>query len=70
MNKLVNFLNSENFENVNDGYSNFIPKLIEVIDKVAPVKNKTIKKKEVFKNKLTECIGKPKDLWKALQSLT
>ena len=44
MNKLVKFLNSENFDNVNDAYSNFIPKLMEVIDKVAPVKNKKIKK--------------------------
>ena len=93
---------------------------IEVIDKVAPVKNKSIKrnsqewfdreisekliiweklskkykktrlhvdkeiykraryslqnltakkKKEFFENKLKECMGKPKDLWKAIKSL-
>ena len=24
---------------------------------------------EFFKNKLKECIGKPKDLWKAIKSL-
>ena len=29
---------------MNDAYSNFIQKLIEVIDKVAPVKNKRIKR--------------------------
>ena len=29
---------------MNDAYSNFIQKLMEVIDKVAPVKNKRIKK--------------------------
>ena len=27
------------------------------------------KKKEYFENKLNECIGKPKELWKALKSL-
>ena len=27
------------------------------------------KKKDYFENKLNECIGKPKDLWKALKSL-
>ena len=27
------------------------------------------KKKEFFENKLKECIGKPKDLWKAIKSL-
>ena len=104
---------------MNDAYSNFIKKLMEVIDKVEPVKNKRIKrnsqqwfnseiaekliiwdkrfkkykktrlhvdkeiykrarysvqnliakkKKEFFENKLRECIGKPKDLWKAIKS--
>ena len=105
---------------MNDAYSDFIQKLMKVIDKVAPVKNKRIKrnsqewfdseisekliirdkhfkkykkprlhldkeiykrarysvqnliakkKKEFFENKLKECIGKPKDLWKAIKSL-
>ena len=27
------------------------------------------KKKELFENKLKECIGKPKDLWKTIKSL-
>ena len=27
------------------------------------------KKKQFFENKLKECIGKPKDLWKAIKSL-
>ena len=27
------------------------------------------KKKEFFENKLKECMGKPKDLWKAIKSL-
>ena len=29
----------------------------------------TKKKKEFFENRLKECIGKPKDLWKAIKSL-
>ena len=116
----INFPEYKNFDNVNDPYSNFIQKLMEVIDKVAPVKNKRIKrnsqewfdseisekvitwdklfkkykktrlhvdkeiyntarysvqnliakkKKEFFENKLKECIGKPKYLWKAIKSL-
>ena len=32
------------FDNVNDAYSNFIQKLTEVIDKVASVKSKRIKR--------------------------
>ena len=27
------------------------------------------KKKRIFKNKLTQCVGKPKNLWKVLESL-
>ena len=37
----INFPEYKNFTNVNDAYSNFI---LEVIDKVAPVKNKRIKR--------------------------
>ena len=40
----INFPEYKSFNNVNDAYSNFIQKLMEVIDKVAPVKNKTIKR--------------------------
>ena len=105
---------------MNGAYSNFMQKLMEVIDNLAPFKNKRIKrnsqewfdskisekliirdkffkkykktrlhvdkeiykrapygvqnliakkKKEFFENKLKECIGKPKDLWKAIKSL-
>ena len=47
---MVYFLKERNFpeykilDNVNDAYLNFIQKLMEVIDKVAPVKNKRIKR--------------------------
>ena len=34
----VKFPNYENFANANDGYSNFIQKLIETIDNLAPLK--------------------------------
>ena len=40
----INFLLYKNLGNVNDAYSSFIQKLREVIDKVAPVKNKRIKR--------------------------
>ena len=40
----INFPEYKNFDNVNDAYSNFIQKLMEVIEKAVPVKNKGIKK--------------------------
>ena len=40
----MNFPEYKNVDNVNDTYSNFIQKLMEVIDKVVPVKNKRIKR--------------------------
>ena len=39
----INFPEYKKVDNVNDAYSNFIQKLTEVIDKVAPVKSKRIK---------------------------
>ena len=41
---------------MNDAYSNFIQKLMEVIDKVAPVKNKRIKRnsQEWFDREISE----------------
>ena len=33
------------------------------------MQNLIAKKKKEFENKLKECIGKPKDLWKAIKSL-
>ena len=46
----INYCECKNFENVNDAYLNFIKKLMEVTDKVAPVKNKRIKR--ILKNDL------------------
>ena len=40
----INFPEYKNFDNVNDAYSNFIQKLMEVTEKAVPVKNKGIKK--------------------------
>ena len=40
----INFPEYKSFDNGNDAYSNFIQKLMEVIDKVAPVINKRIKR--------------------------
>ena len=38
----VDFLNYHNFENINDAYSNFIQKIMGVIDLVAPIKSRRI----------------------------
>ena len=45
----------------NDAYSNFIEKLMEVIDKVAPVKNKIIKRnsQEWFDSEISEKTNNP-----------
>ena len=50
------FPNYEDFDNVNDASSNFIQKLVEVIDKVTPVKNKRIKRnsQEWFDSEISE----------------
>ena len=40
----INFPEYKKFDNVNDAYSNFIQKLMEVINKVAPVKTKRTKR--------------------------
>ena len=39
----VDFPNYNNFENINDAYSNFIQKVMGVIDLVAPIKSRRIK---------------------------
>ena len=44
------FLSIKNFDNVNDAYSNFIQKLMEVINKAVPVKN--IESRGILKNGL------------------
>ena len=40
----VKFTNYKHFTNVNDAYSSFIQKYMEVIDKVLPLPNKRIKR--------------------------
>ena len=52
----INFPKYKNFDSVNDAYSNFIQKLMEVIDKVVPVKNKRIKRnsQEWFDSEISE----------------
>ena len=39
----ADFPNYNNFENINDAYSNFIRKVMGVIDLVAPIKSRRIK---------------------------
>ena len=116
----INFPNYQNFNDATEAYDDFIQKIMVVLDKVAPIKERRIKhnsqewfdgeiseaiknrdkllkkfkrsrlhidkelynaarykvhkmifnkKKDYFENKLNECIGKPKELWKALKSL-
>ena len=52
----TNFSECKSFDNVNDAYSNSIQKLMEVINKVAPVKNKRIKRnsQEWFDSEIAE----------------
>ena len=55
---MVNFPDYRNFANVNDAYLNIIQKLMEVIDKVALVKNKRTKRnsQEWFDSEISEKI--------------
>ena len=41
--KQLDFLNYESFDDVNFAYSNFFQKIMTVIDKIAPYRNKRIK---------------------------
>ena len=52
----INFLEYKKFDNVNDAQSNFIQKLVEVIDKVAPAKSKKIERnsQEWFDSEISE----------------
>ena len=52
----INFPEYKKLDNVNDAYSNFIQKLMEVIDKEAPVKSKRIKRnsQEWFDSEISE----------------
>ena len=52
----INFSEYENFDNVDDAYSNFIQKLVEVIEKLSPVKNKRVKRssQKWFDNEISE----------------
>ena len=52
----INFPEYKKFDNVNDAYSNFIQKLMEVIDKVAPVSSERIKRnsEEWFGREISE----------------
>ena len=54
----VDFPNYSNFENINDAYSNFIQKLMRVIDLVAPIKSSRIKQnsQEWFDGEVAEKI--------------
>ena len=55
----VNFPNYNNFENINDAYSNFTQKVIGVIDLVAPIKSRRIKQnsQELFDGEVAEKIS-------------
>ena len=52
----INFPEYKSLDNANDAYSNFIQKLMDVTDKVAPVKNKRIKRnsQEWFDSEILE----------------
>ena len=116
----LNFPNYQNYNEINEAYNDFIQKIMSVIDKVVPIKERRFKqnsqewydgeiadeiknrdklfkkfkksklhidkdiynasrykvrkmifdkKRSFFEKKLSESIGKPKDLWKALKSL-
>ena len=62
----VDFPNYLNFENINDAYSNFIQKLMRVIDLVAPIKSRRIKQnsQEWFDGEVAENVSVRDKLFK------
>ena len=65
----VDFPNYHNFENINDAYSNFIQKVMGVIDLVAPIKSRRIKQnsQEWFNGEVAEKISVRDKLFKKLK---
>ena len=62
----TNFPNYNNFENINDAYSNFIQKVMGVIDLVAPIKSRRIKQnsQEWFDGEVPEKVSVRDKLFK------
>ena len=62
----TDFPNYNNFENINDAYSNFVQKVMGVIDLVAPVKSRRIKQnsQELFDGEVAEKINVRDKLFK------
>ena len=62
----TDFPNYNNFENINDAYSNFVQKVMGVIDLVAPVKSRRIKQnsQEWFDGEVAEKINVHDKLFK------
>ena len=62
----TDFPNYNNFENINDAYSNFVQKVMGVIDLVAPVKSRRIKQnsQEWFDGEVAEKINVRDKLFK------
>ena len=62
----VDFPNYNNFENINDAYSNFIQKVMGVIDLVAPIKSRWIKQnsQEWFDGEVAEKVSVRDKLFK------
>ena len=65
----VDFPNYHNFENINDAYSNFIQKVMGVIDLVAPIKSRRIKEnsQEWFDGEVAEKISVHDKLFKKFE---
>ena len=66
----LDFPNYHNFENINDTFSDFIQKVIGVIDLVAPIKSKRIKQnyQEWFNGEVAEKISVGDKLFKKLKN--
>ena len=65
----VDFANYNNFENINDAYSNFIQKVVGAIDLVGPIKSRRIKQnsQEWFDGEVAEKISVCDKLFKKLK---
>ena len=67
----VDFPNYLNFKKINDAYSNFIQKLMRVIDLVAPIKSRRIKQnsQEWFDGEVAEKISVRDKLFKKFKKI-
>ena len=67
----LNFPNYQNYNGINEAYNDFIQKIMRVIDKVAPIKERRVKQnsQELFNGEIADEIKNRDKLFKNFNTL-